>query len=204
MTDINQKSLPNDTSEQNNLEEGDIAEVVPNLELIRKPSLLEERLHNTGDSESEEDVTEEHVDTNLLSTQLEDLNMIPANLDIVDSIDRNAGTLQQIEQQDMISPLTTITTHSTSRGRSSSSVNPTTSLVGLLPRSQRVWEMDRQAPECRRCHRRFNFLVRRHHCRYVVHYICVYLGLHVFYIVDVDKLFVINVVQIELDYLWKN
>lgn len=35
-----------------------------------------------------------------------------------------------------------------------------------LPR-QRVWEADRQAQECRRCNRRFNFLIRRHHCRYV-------------------------------------
>lgn len=33
----------------------------------------------------------------------------------------------------------------------------------LNPR--RVWESDRQAAECRRCGRRFNFLVRRHHCR---------------------------------------
>ncbi|KAI8365508.1 FYVE zinc finger-domain-containing protein [Choanephora cucurbitarum] len=41
-----------------------------------------------------------------------------------------------------------------------------------LPRSQRVWEMDRQAPECRRCHRRFNFLVRRHHCRRCGQIVC--------------------------------
>ncbi|KAI9321009.1 hypothetical protein BX666DRAFT_1913567 [Dichotomocladium elegans] len=31
--------------------------------------------------------------------------------------------------------------------------------------SRRVWEADRHAAECRRCNRRFNFLVRRHHCR---------------------------------------
>lgn len=55
--------------------------------------------------------------------------------------------------------------NSNNRGRSVSSVNPSTTSGGLLPRSQRVWEMDRQAPECRRCHRRFNFLIRRHHCR---------------------------------------
>ncbi|KAI8375786.1 FYVE zinc finger-domain-containing protein [Blakeslea trispora] len=42
----------------------------------------------------------------------------------------------------------------------------------LLPRSQRVWEMDRQAPECRRCYRRFNFLVRRHHCRRCGQIVC--------------------------------
>ena len=35
----------------------------------------------------------------------------------------------------------------------------------LLPRSQRVWELDRHASECRRCFRRFTFLFRRHHCR---------------------------------------
>ncbi|KAI7866832.1 hypothetical protein BDF14DRAFT_1693866, partial [Spinellus fusiger] len=28
-----------------------------------------------------------------------------------------------------------------------------------------VWESDQQAHDCRRCSRRFNFLVRRHHCR---------------------------------------
>lgn len=63
---------------------------------------------------------------------------------------------------------TTSSTNNTSpssRGRSVSSVSPSSLSSGLLPRSQRVWEMDRQAPECRRCHRRFNFLVRRHHCR---------------------------------------
>jgi len=44
----------------------------------------------------------------------------------------------------------------------------------FLPRSQsqsltistnRVWEADKDASDCRRCKRRFNFLVRRHHCR---------------------------------------
>jgi hypothetical protein len=33
------------------------------------------------------------------------------------------------------------------------------------PRPRHVWESDRQASECRRCNRRFSFLVRRHHCR---------------------------------------
>lgn len=33
--------------------------------------------------------------------------------------------------------------------------------------SHRVWESDKDANECRRCKRRFNFLVRRHHCRQV-------------------------------------
>ncbi|KAI8989287.1 FYVE zinc finger-domain-containing protein [Pilobolus umbonatus] len=42
----------------------------------------------------------------------------------------------------------------------------------IPPRSQRVWEMDRQAPECRRCHRRFSFLVRRHHCRRCGQIVC--------------------------------
>lgn len=161
MTDINQSTV-----DINGVEEGDLAEAVPSLQ-SNKPSLPQDRLYNTGDSESEEDLTEELVDTHLLSTQLEDLN-IPSHVELIDS---NAGTLQ-VEQQDMISPLTPISPQTTSRGRSSSSVNPTTAVVGLLPRSQRVWEMDRQAPECRRCHRRFNFLVRRHHCRYVC--MCLY------------------------------
>ncbi|KAG2212681.1 hypothetical protein INT47_000658 [Mucor saturninus] len=169
MTDISEQHRVVDSTE---VEEGDIAEGVPNLELLRKPSLPEERLHNTGDSESEEDLTEEHVDTHLLSTQLEDLSFIPTHEEPTES---NAGTLQVEEQQDMIGPLTPIAAPQTtmSRGRSSSSVNPTTtSPVGLLPRSQRVWEMDRQAPECRRCHRRFNFLVRRHHCRRCGQIVC--------------------------------
>ncbi|KAI8647484.1 FYVE zinc finger-domain-containing protein [Parasitella parasitica] len=58
------------------------------------------------------------------------------------------------------------------RGRSASSASPTTLNGSLLPRSQRVWEMDRQAPECRRCHRRFNFLIRRHHCRRCGQIVC--------------------------------
>lgn len=36
----------------------------------------------------------------------------------------------------------------------------------VLDTHRRVWEADRHASECRRCNRRFNFLVRRHHCRY--------------------------------------
>ncbi|KAG2213225.1 hypothetical protein INT46_001586 [Mucor plumbeus] len=63
-------------------------------------------------------------------------------------------------------------TSTSSRGRSVSSVSPSSLSSGLLPRSQRVWEMDRQAPECRRCHRRFNFLVRRHHCRRCGQIVC--------------------------------
>ncbi|KAI7880734.1 FYVE-domain-containing protein [Lichtheimia hyalospora FSU 10163] len=35
----------------------------------------------------------------------------------------------------------------------------------VLDTHRRVWEADRHASECRRCNRRFNFLVRRHHCR---------------------------------------
>ncbi|OAD76043.1 hypothetical protein PHYBLDRAFT_110566 [Phycomyces blakesleeanus NRRL 1555(-)] len=38
-------------------------------------------------------------------------------------------------------------------------------LTEPAPRTLHVWEADRQALECRRCARRFNFLVRRHHCR---------------------------------------
>ncbi|KAI9305117.1 hypothetical protein BJ944DRAFT_162312 [Cunninghamella echinulata] len=33
------------------------------------------------------------------------------------------------------------------------------------PRPRRTWESDRQTSECRKCNRKFNFLVRRHHCR---------------------------------------
>ncbi|CAO3589453.1 unnamed protein product [Absidia cylindrospora] len=34
------------------------------------------------------------------------------------------------------------------------------------------WESDRQASECRRCGRRFNFLIRRHHCRRCGQIVC--------------------------------
>ncbi|KAG1051577.1 hypothetical protein G6F43_006226 [Rhizopus delemar] len=48
----------------------------------------------------------------------------------------------------------------------------------LLPRSQRVWELDRHASECRRCFRRFTFLFRRHHCRRCGQIICDKCSLH--------------------------
>lgn len=197
MTDSNsnnssQKHINSDRVDS--LEEGDITEVLSNIHLARKPSPAnEERLHNTEDSESEEDLTEEHVDTHLLATQVENSGVNNTPQDSLESVEQhpsheqvdngiedenrnsNAGTLHPSEQQeqrepneDTISPLAP-TVNSTqnsnsNRGRSVSSVSPSTT-PGLLPRSQRVWEMDRQAPECRRCHRRFNFLVRRHHCR---------------------------------------
>ncbi|RCH99978.1 hypothetical protein CU098_006300 [Rhizopus stolonifer] len=56
------------------------------------------------------------------------------------------------------------------RNRSKSNADSTSG--GLLPRSQRVWELDRHASECRRCHRRFNFLIRRHHCRRCGQIVC--------------------------------
>ncbi|KAI8379567.1 FYVE zinc finger-domain-containing protein [Radiomyces spectabilis] len=40
------------------------------------------------------------------------------------------------------------------------------------PQRRKVWESDRQASECRRCGRRFNFLVRRHHCRRCGQIVC--------------------------------
>ncbi|ORX49071.1 FYVE/PHD zinc finger protein [Hesseltinella vesiculosa] len=43
-------------------------------------------------------------------------------------------------------------------------------LAELRPRH--IWENDRQASECRRCNRRFNFLVRRHHCRRCGQIVC--------------------------------
>ncbi|KAG2187515.1 hypothetical protein INT44_005204 [Umbelopsis vinacea] len=49
----------------------------------------------------------------------------------------------------------------------------------VLPRSHsqtistsRVWEADKDANDCRRCKRRFNFLVRRHHCRRCGQVVC--------------------------------
>lgn len=208
MTDTN-LTLQSDVmfaQDQHTLEEGDITEALSNIHLARKPSPHDERLHNNGDSESEEDLTEEHIDTNLMAAPSEGGSHVEyTTSEITNSSeemeggdnqeeegselpleggDNNAGTLQeplppppppQAEEEqneiteDTISPLAAPPANSSpnssnNRGRSISSVSPST-VNGLLPRSQRVWEMDRQAPECRRCHRRFNFLVRRHHCR---------------------------------------
>ncbi|CAO3644358.1 unnamed protein product [Mucor hiemalis] len=220
MTDTN-LTLQSDVmfaQDQHTLEEGDITEALSNIHLARKPSPPhDERLHNNGDSESEEDLTEEHIDTNLMaapseggshveyttseiansSEEMERERSLGDNQEEegselpLEGRDNNAGTLQeplplpplsQAEEEqnetteDTISPLAAPPTNSSpnssnNRGRSISSVSPST-VNGLLPRSQRVWEMDRQAPECRRCHRRFNFLVRRHHCRRCGQIVC--------------------------------
>lgn len=107
----------------------------------------------SSDSESEQD-----NDTNLVTTALHDLttytgsqNTLPTSTSS-DSSSSNAPSI------------------SSDQGRMRSKSNAdytayTNSGSHLPPRSQRVWELDRHAPECRRCHRRFNFLVRRHHCR---------------------------------------
>jgi hypothetical protein len=191
-----------EASIQKQLEEGDITEAVPNMIHIHpKPTPsheLPERLHNNGDSESEEDVTEEHYDTTLTngieqlsihsqsservsinSVEIEEptvaenertqVNGIVPEVDEEDDDDNqplsaNLSYRSRAEQEPNVHPTSANMTASSTRGRSVSSASPTTT-SGLLPRSQRVWEMDRQAPECRRCHRRFNFLVRRHHCR---------------------------------------
>lgn len=231
MTDTNH-TLQNDVlfaQDGNTLEEGDITEALANIHLPRKPSPPhDERLHNNGDSESEEDLTEEHIDSNLIAPTSEggshtecttttsevtnsseemerertagDNQQVEGSELALEGRDNNAGTLQeppvpttvsapapqpQAEEEqhdtaeDTISPLAAPPANSSpnnssssnSRGRSASSVSPSTA-NGLLPRSQRVWEMDRQAPECRRCHRRFNFLVRRHHCRRCGQIVC--------------------------------
>ncbi|KAG0183572.1 hypothetical protein DFQ28_001528, partial [Apophysomyces sp. BC1034] len=44
-------------------------------------------------------------------------------------------------------------------------IPPLSTYYAVPPRADRIWESDRQAHECRRCGRRFSFLVRRHHCR---------------------------------------
>jgi hypothetical protein len=208
MTDINQHHhhtlLQNDIipeEETQQLEEGDITEAANNLHVNRKPSIhINEQEHTHGDSESEEDLTDEHVNSE--SFQLGNNNITTPEEYNASSVlsnheheeeevneeeeeeeqqeeesSSNAGTLQQQQQQhptELTSPppITLSPPNITnSRGRSVSSASPSTTTIniGLLPRSQRVWEMDRQAPECRRCHRRFNFLVRRHHCRYCIY-----------------------------------
>ncbi|KAI8065804.1 hypothetical protein BC940DRAFT_223078, partial [Gongronella butleri] len=54
--------------------------------------------------------------------------------------------------------------------RTSTAASDERTLTDLRPRH--VWENDRQAAECRRCNRRFNFLVRRHHCRRCGQIVC--------------------------------
>ncbi|KAI9265923.1 hypothetical protein BY458DRAFT_513040 [Sporodiniella umbellata] len=61
---------------------------------------------------------------------------------------------------------------STEPARNRSKSNADSTKGSILPKSQRVWEPDRHASECRRCHRRFNFLVRRHHCRRCGQIVC--------------------------------
>lgn len=107
-------------------------------------------------------IVHEHTDPAQMSSDSHSIGPT----DIVNSRSTpTAATATAIRSNNNITvPDTSNTSHSP-RGRSVSSVSPSTLSSNLLPRSQRVWEMDRQAPECRRCHRRFNFLVRRHHCR---------------------------------------
>lgn len=165
---------------ENHLEEGDITDVMIQPRAITSHE-HPERLHNNGDSESE-DVTEEHHERNesihsqscANSVDIQDPTqteieqgqvnvIIPEDDDDNQPLSASMPYKPRIEQEPNIHPTSTV---SSTRGRSVSNACPsTTAPSGLLPRSQRVWEMDRQAPECRRCHRRFNFLVRRHHCR---------------------------------------
>lgn len=106
------------------------------------------------ESDSEEDLTEEHG--NHLLIPFNDLSTTEQQTDSTTQLPTSIITTTTTS----LNPV-----HSSSdatRTRSKSNADLVTS---LLPRSQRVWELDRHAPECRRCHRRFNFLVRRHHCR---------------------------------------
>ncbi|CAO3674963.1 unnamed protein product [Rhizopus stolonifer] len=75
------------------------------------------------------------------------------------------------------SGITTITSLNTAYGSDSVRTRKASPL-GLLPRSQRVWELNRHASECRRCYRRFNFLIRRHHCRRCGQVVCDKCSLH--------------------------
>ncbi|KAG1147305.1 hypothetical protein G6F37_004977 [Rhizopus arrhizus] len=113
------------------------------------------------ESDSEEDLTEEHG--NYLLNPFNDLSTTEQQTD---------STIQL-----PTSIITTTTTslnpvHSSSDATRTRSKSNADLVTGLLPRSQRVWELDRHAPECRRCHRRFNFLVRRHHCRRCGQIVC--------------------------------
>ncbi|KAI8092314.1 FYVE zinc finger-domain-containing protein [Gilbertella persicaria] len=156
MTDTNRLSLHIDIHQhtaENIPEEADITEIVPHVVNDPPKPSSPEREHNMRDSESEEDVTEENVHATL--EQLDN------------TASEDTFTNGTVNQEEHVHP-TTINT----RGRSVSNVHPGTQHTGILPRSQRVWEMDRQAPECRRCHRRFNFLVRRHHCRRCGQIVC--------------------------------
>lgn len=107
-------------------------------------------------------IVREHTDPAQMSSDSHSIGPT----DIVNSRSTpTAATATAIRSNNNITVPDTSSTPHSPRGRSVSSVSPSTLNGNLLPRSQRVWEMDRQAPECRRCHRRFNFLVRRHHCR---------------------------------------
>ncbi|KAI9486747.1 MAG: FYVE zinc finger-domain-containing protein [Benjaminiella poitrasii] len=144
-------------------EEGDITETTMHHEAInsiRRPS------QSSEESDSEEDVTEESGNYNSLITGLEHLSL---------QTSPNEPEQTTTEPTRTTSLISNNNNNINNRGRSISSAASTTSTannIGLLPRSQRVWEMDRQVPDCRRCHRRFNFLVRRHHCRRCGQIVC--------------------------------
>ncbi|KAI8878156.1 FYVE-domain-containing protein, partial [Backusella circina FSU 941] len=119
----------------------------------------DEVLHSSTDSDSEEDVTE--------------------------ALQDNVTTQQQPEQVFYHVPTTTTTTAAAAavtRMRSRSNVIPPHLSQQdpsiLPPQAQRIWEMDRVTPQCRRCDRQFTFLVRRHHCRRCGQIICDKCSLH--------------------------
>jgi hypothetical protein len=108
------------------------------------------------------EVQEETASTNTSYSNTTDNNTIPQQQEEEEEEEDEEETRNTLPEI-AAAPLPPVINNN--RTRSASTATPST-VNGLLPRSQRVWEMDRQASECRRCHRRFNFLVRRHHCRY--------------------------------------
>ncbi|EPB86994.1 hypothetical protein HMPREF1544_06212 [Mucor circinelloides 1006PhL] len=131
----------------------------------------EQRIVN-GHEEARSDIptiVREHTDPAQMSSDSHSIGPT----DIVNSRSTpTTATATAVKSNNNITVPDTGSTSHSPRGRSVSSVSPSTLSGNLLPRSQRVWEMDRQAPECRRCHRRFNFLVRRHHCRRCGQIVC--------------------------------
>ncbi|KAI9244059.1 hypothetical protein EDC94DRAFT_25837, partial [Helicostylum pulchrum] len=107
MTDTSiSQSIPNEPlfEETVNITERDITDGDGTPDTHHPCQDHHQRLHNPGDSESEEDLTEEHVDTNLLETQLHNLHLDPIptletqnpTTDSTTQQDCNAGTLQPI------------------------------------------------------------------------------------------------------------
>ncbi|KAI7902292.1 FYVE zinc finger-domain-containing protein [Cokeromyces recurvatus] len=191
MTDMNQDALQQNEIVENGLSTQQLTTDIPNEDnnkiyhdtttnLIKPISEL-----NNEESDSEVNITEETQDLYNLIGDIEQSSLQTSSNDSLSSDEQTSSieqtTLNEQENNELIRTVTDLPA-SSPRGQSMSSATTTTTAAAaaaaasnhanLLPRSHKVWELDRQVTDCRRCHRRFNFLVRRHHCRRCGQIVC--------------------------------